>query len=129
MKRIVIGAVIVIGLIGTANAQFKAGDASKYPDLTDPVGLDAPGDLPDVAQCRGILSQIVLDIVNGADEDPADTFEKNRRAHPHMIMMPPPLDCASKLWRALKKEPRLTNFATVPEGTRALSLRQYPVNA
>src|SRR6476469_7778299 len=110
MKRIVIGAVLVIGLIGTANAQFRPGDASKYPNLTTPVVLAAPGDLPDVAQCRGILSQVVLDIVNGADEDPADSFEKNRRAHPHMIMMPAPLECASKLWRVLKKGPHLTNF-------------------
>src|SRR5437763_16701117 len=122
MKRIAIGTVIVIGLIGTANAQLKPGNASKYPNLTQPVLLAAPGDLPDVAQCRGILSQVVLDIVNGADEDPADTFEKNRRAHPHMIMMPAPLECASKLWRALKN-PHLTNFATVPEGTQALSIR------
>src|SRR3954452_14590041 len=116
MKRIVIGAVMAIGLIGIANAQFKAGDAPKYPNLMNPVVLAAPGDLPDVAQCRGLVSQVVLDIVNGADEDPADTFEKNRRAHPHMIMMPAPLECASKLWRALKKGPRLTSFATVPEG-------------
>src|SRR3954471_8408558 len=114
MKRIVVGAVIVIGLIGTANAQFKAGDASKYPNLTNPVVLAAPGDLPDVAQCRGILSQIVLDIVNGADEDPRDKFEKHRREHPHMMMMPPPLECASKLWQALKHNPNLANSATVP---------------
>src|SRR5258706_7865387 len=46
-----------------------------------------------------------------------------------MNMMPPPLDCASKLWGALKRQGHLTNFATVPAGTDLLSLRQYPVDA
>jgi hypothetical protein len=130
LKHIGLAIATLFLVIGTANAQINSprGTAS-YPNLRNPVVLAPPGGLPDVAQCRGILSQIVLDIVNGADEDPADTFERNRRAHPHMIMMPPPLDCASKLWQALKKNPHLSNFATVPVGTEAFSLRQYPVDA
>jgi len=130
MKRIVLGAVLVIGLVGSANAQPRSARAlANYPNLRNPVLLAAPADLPDVAQCRGILSQLILDRVNAAEEDPAETFEKNRREHPHMIMMPPTIECASKLWHALKKNPHLANFATVPEGTQAISLRQYPVNA
>jgi hypothetical protein len=58
---------------------------------------------PDIPQCREILNQEILDLVNAAAEDPAETFEKNRLAHPHSIMMPPPLDCASKLWVAARR--------------------------
>ncbi|HXH37206.1 MAG TPA: sialidase family protein, partial [Thermoanaerobaculia bacterium] len=129
MKRIGLTIATLFVIIGTANAQFSPKDASKYPNLTQPVLLAAPPDLPDVAQCRGILRQEILDLVNSADEDPADTFEKNRRTHPHMIMMPAPLECASKLWQALRKNPHLTSFAAVPTGTEGLSLRQYPVDA
>ena len=56
-------------------------------------------DVPDLPQCRGILSQVILDIVNGAVEDPATTFEKERGAHAGTIRMPAPIECASKLWQ------------------------------
>jgi len=130
MKRIVIAAVIAIVLIGSANAQPSSANAlASFPNLRNPVLLAAPADLPDVAECHGILSQVVLDIVNNANEDPAETFEKNRREHPHMIMMPAPLECASKLFQAIRRNPHFTSFASVPKGTEALSLRQYPVDA
>jgi hypothetical protein len=76
---------------------------------------------PDIPQCREIVNQEVLDIVNAASEDPAVTFEENRRAHPHMIMMPPPLDCASKLWLAVRRGPEP---AINPE---SLSLRRSSI--
>jgi hypothetical protein len=81
---------------------------------------------PDIPQCRGILKQEILDIVNAATEDPAEIFEKNRYAHPHMIMMPPPLDCASKLWKAARRGIHATEPEASPE---LLSLRQNPVDA
>jgi hypothetical protein len=129
MKRIVVAALLAIGLIGTAHAQPVTADAEKYPNLANPILLAQPADLPDVAECRGILSQVVLDLVNGSDDDPGEGYEKHRKQHPHMIMEPPPLECASKLWKALKKGGRLNSTATVPEGTEGLSLRQYPVDS
>jgi hypothetical protein len=79
---------------------------------------------PDIPQCREILNQQILDIVNAASEDPAETFERIRRAHPHMIMMPPPLDCASKLWVAARRSNRVAESVLSPE---LLSLRQNPI--
>jgi len=90
MKRLTVALAVVLFAFTFANAR-AAQDPSSGSSKTlsgAPVTL---ADLPDVAQCRGIMSQIVLDLVNNASEDPADTFEKNRRAHPHMIMMPAPL--------------------------------------
>src|SRR5262249_54748244 len=81
-----------------------------------PVLLTPPDDVPDVAQCRGILNQAILELVNNADEDPADTFEKNRRAHPHMLGMPATIECASKLFKVLKTKKVVGNFASVPSG-------------
>src|SRR5204863_115591 len=78
MRRITIAAVIFIGLVGSANAQFKPGDTSTYPNLLQPVVLAPPPDLPDVAECHGILSQIILDLVDPACQSPtggsANTF-------------------------------------------------------
>src|SRR6185369_13132954 len=128
MKRIATAVVALFCFAGIASAQPKNTTSDSYPNLMRPIVLAQPGDIPDVAQCRGILKQEILDIVNGASEDPAETYEKHRRAHPHMIQMPATIDCASNLWRALRK-PTLTNFATVPAGTEALSLRQYPVES
>jgi hypothetical protein len=81
---------------------------------------------PDIPQCREIMKQDILDIVNAASEDPAETFERIRRAHPNMIMMPPPLDCASKLWVAVRRNSRASESAISPE---FLSLRQNPIEA
>src|SRR3954447_4400631 len=130
MKRLSF-AVMVLSIAGAAAAQVpnQTPEAAALAKLAGPIVLAPPADLPDVAQCHGLISQIVLDIVNNADEDPAVTFEKNRRAHPNMMVMPAPLDCASKLWQALRRNPHLNNFATVPPGTEALSLTQYPVDA
>src|SRR4051794_35912250 len=100
MKRIVIGAVIVIGLIGTANAQPSSATAlANYSNLGSPVTLAAPGDLPDVAECRGILSQEILDIVNAAGEDPHDRFEQWRAEHHSMVEESLAIECQSKLWQ------------------------------
>ncbi|HJQ41425.1 MAG TPA: carboxypeptidase regulatory-like domain-containing protein, partial [Thermoanaerobaculia bacterium] len=130
MKRLFTAAIAVLVVAGSARAQFKPTDSAKYPNLLQPVVLAQPPDLPDVAECRGLISQIVLDLVNNADEDPGEKFEKHRREHPHMLMMPAPLECASKLFKALKRGPRLTgNSVTVPDGTDLISLRQYPVDS
>ena len=117
MKRLLLAVAAMVSFAGGASAQMRTDVRASF----KPVVL---ANVPDIAQCRGILKQEILDIVNNAVEDPADTFEKNRRAHPHMIMMPAPLDCASKLWQALNRNAHLLNFAKVPTGTEALSLRQ-----
>ncbi len=57
---------------------------------------------PDLVQCHGILKQEIIDMANTAIEDPVIAFEKNRRAHPHMIAIPPTTNCASALWRAAR---------------------------
>ncbi|MCU1267028.1 MAG: hypothetical protein JWM21_3346 [Acidobacteria bacterium] len=84
---------------------------------------------PDIPQCREILNQEILDLVNAASEDPAEVFEENRRAHPHMIMMPPPLDCASKLWLAARQNSRAANSTASAISAELLSLRQHPIES
>jgi hypothetical protein len=135
MKRIFAALVILLSVAGIASAAEAEesfpkprGHSEVVAKLSRPIVLATRPDLPQVAQCEDILSQEVIDIASNATEDPAETFEDNRRAHPHMIMMPPPIECASKLWQAFRGS-SLTNFATVPPGTEALSLRQYPVDA
>ncbi|HYU24803.1 MAG TPA: hypothetical protein VEO74_06345, partial [Thermoanaerobaculia bacterium] len=103
---------VMVSFAGGASAQMRSDVRASF----KPVVL---ADVPDIRQCRGILSQVILDLVNNAVEDPADSFEKNRRAHPHMIVMPAPLECASKLWQALNRNAHLLNFAKVPTGTEA----------
>jgi hypothetical protein len=139
MKRLVPALVVLLSLTGIASAQSdpdaEGADPRGHSDivaqLVRPILLTSRPDLPQIAECKDILSQQLLDLVDAATEDPAVTFETNRRKHPHMIMMPPPLECASKLWQAIRRSPQpgLTSFATVPPGTEALSLRQYPVDS
>jgi hypothetical protein len=131
MKRMFAAVVVLISLAGLATAEERPEAPPYYAalgKLARPILLATRPNLPDVPACDDILSQDVLNIVESATEDPAETFELNRRAHPHMIMMPPPIECASKLWQALQGT-NLTSFATVPAGTDFLSLRQYPVES
>jgi uncharacterized repeat protein (TIGR01451 family) len=72
-----------------------------------------------VPQCREILNQDVLDLANTSVEDPGEIFEANRRAHPHMIEMPPPVECASELWEAVRNPDRAP---VVPD---LINARQY----
>lgn len=83
------------------------------------VPLLTMGTAPNVPQCSGILRQNIIDRVNAATEDPAVTFEKNRRAHPHMVEMPPTIDCASALWRTIRTGP------PSPVDADAINSRQY----
>jgi hypothetical protein len=80
---------------------------------------------PNVPQCHGILRQEILDLVNAATDDPAETFEKNRRLHPHMIEMPPTLECASKLWLAVRRN----GAAQPPADPGAINRRQYSLES
>lgn len=87
----------------TANSQFFAqqpaqqAQGQKAPMLTLQTA-------PSISQCRAItLSQEMIDRVNAATEDPAVTFERHRREHPHMIKMPPTVECESGLWRAARR--------------------------
>src|ERR1700748_780252 len=82
------------GISPTPMAQAQNQTNNGAPAQTLTVPFLTMGTAPDVVQCRGILRQDIVDLVNAATEDPAVTFERNRRAHPHMIMMPPTLDCA-----------------------------------
>jgi hypothetical protein len=131
MKRMLAAVVVLFSLAGLATAEEHPEAPPYYAalgKLARPILLATRPNLPDVPACDDVLSQDVLNIVESATEDPAETFEINRRAHPHMIMMPPPIECASKLWQALQGT-NLTSFATVPAGTDLLSLRQYPVES
>ncbi|HVF67048.1 MAG TPA: sialidase family protein, partial [Pyrinomonadaceae bacterium] len=78
---------------------------------------------PEVAPCRDILNQDIIDLVNTSVEDPAEIFEANRRAHPHMIEMPPPTECASELWEAVRNPNRP---AVVPD---LINSRQYDLGS
>ncbi len=105
MKRIILGAVIVIGLIGTANAD------SKHSQRT------AKTDLPD---CRGVSSPARIEIAKTAKVDPAVTFAKKHRA----TAMPASVVCESKLWKALHGNPKVATKRSSrlsPDGQRALS--------
>src|SRR5258706_5227950 len=105
MKRIVIGAVIVIGLIGTANAD------SKRPQRT------AKADLPD---CRGISSPEGVESAKTAKVDPAVIFAKKHRA----TAMPSSVVCESKLWQALHGNVKVATKRSKrisPAGRSALS--------
>jgi len=81
MKRIVIGTVIVIGLIGTANADSKHAQRAK-------------ADLPD---CRGVSSPEQIASAKSAKSDPAVAFAKKHAK----TAMPASVVCQSKLWQAL----------------------------
>jgi hypothetical protein len=82
MKRIVIGAVIVIGLIGNAKAD------STHPQRTAPI------DLPD---CSGISTPARIESAKTAKTDPAVAFAKKHSK----TAMPASVVCESKLWQAL----------------------------
>jgi uncharacterized repeat protein (TIGR01451 family) len=88
-----------------------------------PVPVLTLANAPDVPQCREILNQDILDIANLSVEDPGEIFEANRRAHPHMIEMPPPVECASELWQAVREPERAP---VVPE---LINTRQYSLDA
>ncbi len=90
---------------------------------TRPVPVLTLENAPDVPQCREILNQDILDLVNTSVEDPGEIFEANRRAHPHMIEMPPPTECASELWTAVREPERAP---AVPE---LLNARAYSLDA
>src|SRR3954453_11874155 len=103
MKRIVVGAVILIGLIGTANAD------SKHPQRA------AKADLPD---CRGISSPEQIRSAKSAKADPAVAFAKKHRA----AAMPASVVCQSKLWQALHGNVKVaTSKRLSPDGQRAVS--------
>jgi hypothetical protein len=105
MKRIVIGAVLVLGLIGTANANSK-----------DPQRA-AKANLPD---CRGISSPEQIRSAKTANADPAVAFAKKHRA----TAMPASVVCQSKLWQALHGKIKVaTSKRLSPDGRRALSGR------
>src|SRR5438477_292012 len=108
-RGFVLALCVVSSLFAVRGANAQARSVGAYVNPPQPAWL-APPDLPDVPECRGILSQSILDAVNAAKEDPAETFEKHRRANPHMIMLSPPQECASKLWRVVNRDPRLENF-------------------
>jgi uncharacterized repeat protein (TIGR01451 family) len=86
---------------GASRSEVFAQDPAQKPTQVPVLTLQ---NAPDVPQCRLVgVRQEILDEVNAATEDPAVTFEKNRRLHPHMIEMPPTVECASGLWRAARR--------------------------
>jgi hypothetical protein len=125
MLTLFVGAVMTAPQVSLASKEVKV---SPYSQTVNSVGgqtrsipLVTLENAPDVPQCRGLLTQDMLDVVNEALEDPAEIFETNRRAHPHMVMMPPPVECESQLWKAAR-QPGGLQTAVSPY---SLSLREY----
>lgn len=58
-----------------------------------------PAGVPEVAECRGVLTPEILDRVNAATQDPATTFKKQ---HGRTAAMPASVKCSSRLWQALQ---------------------------
>ena len=89
---------------GVSAQEFEQEPQSQVQQPTQKVPTLTLQNAPVVAQCHNlVLNQNIIDMANAATEDPAVTFEKNRRLHPHMIMMPPTVECASGLWRAARR--------------------------
>jgi hypothetical protein len=82
MKRIVTGAVLALGLIGTASADSKHQQRA------------ANAKLPD---CRGISSPEQIRSAKTANAAPAVAFAKKH----HATAMPASVVCQSKRWQAL----------------------------
>src|SRR5260221_7053138 len=78
-------------------------------------------DVPQLTQCRGLLTQALLDRVLNATEDPGETFEKMRRARRNMMEAPPWIECESKLWKSLNRHTGL--FNVTPQASGPLSLQ------
>lgn len=77
-------------------------------------------DVPQLAQCRGLLTQALLDRVINATEDPGETYEKVRRARRNMAETPPWVECESKLWSSLNRKTGL--FNVIPQSSGPLGL-------
>src|SRR5438067_10728289 len=74
-------------------------------------------DVPEVAECNGILTAELIEEVKGLARDPADVFEEWRRANRSMVEASPLVECRSKLWQALQHKSGLSSHAVVPQGT------------
>src|SRR3954467_4417899 len=111
-RSIAVSAVLMI--CAAAAITFVARSSAKTAERVGPAASGMPSatpervplltlqNAPDVPGCSTVMSQTVLDIANAAIEDPAETYEANRRAHPNMVMMPPTVECASELWKAVR---------------------------
>src|ERR1044071_4140394 len=109
MKRMLLVAAAIVSFVGGASAQMPPAPPSMQ-------AVVLASEVPAVAECRGTRTQAIFDRASQAQSDPAEDFENNRRAHPHMLMMPAPVACASKLYRALHRR-RLLSSAKAPTGT------------
>ena len=109
----------------TAQDQAKSIDGASTQEKSTP--LLTLQSAPDIPQCREILNQAILDLVNTASEDPAETFERNRQAQPHSMMLPSPLNCASKLWMAAHRNSSASESVDSAMSSESLSLRQNPI--
>ena len=125
MLTLFVAAVMTAPRVSLANKEVKV---TRYSQTENPSALQTRTvplvtltNAPDVPQCRGLLNQDMVDVVNEAAEDPAEIFERNRRAHPHMIMMPPPVECESQLWKAARQSGGLQTAVS----PYSLSLREY----
>ena len=113
---------LLLALLFVIAAAFAFGDDA--PLFPQPVVL--ANDLPDVAECHGILRQEIVDLVRAAQEDPHDTFERWRQEKRSMMEESPVIECQSALWKALRHLQSglaSTNAVTVPSGTAGFNLR------
>ena len=85
MKRFsrVLAATVLAGLPFLVQAQVPDPAAEALARLSRTITL---ADLPDVAECRGVhLPPEAIDRVNGASEDPHETFERWRMERRSMV--------------------------------------------
>src|SRR5436309_13253811 len=80
-----VGAVLALAAFGALEAAPPTQPSATPTVATGKVPFLTLKTAPDVPQCHGVLKQDIIDLVNSASEDPGVTFEKNRRAHPHMV--------------------------------------------
>ncbi|MBV8520022.1 MAG: IPT/TIG domain-containing protein [Acidobacteria bacterium] len=113
-------AVLLCFVVGTtAFAEEDRGMVS----LLHPVVMDDDIEVPG---CDAVLTQTMVAAVRSMTVDPLVTFEEWRTAHRSMMEASPVIECQSRLWRELAHAEGLGNTASVPEGTKGLSLRPSP---
>jgi hypothetical protein len=85
MKHIAIAALTLLSLAGSVSAHA----APRRVELTEAAAIP---------QCRGVITEEIFDLANGATADPAVTFAKERKT--------PRIECASRIWKARLRNPK-----------------------
>ena len=97
---------ILLLALMTSTLSAAAATESKVETAKESVPTTAAAaDLPDIPQCRGALSQDIVNIVQGATQNPRKALERMRRQGTGNLSKVS-VDCAGRLWQAL--HPKMT---------------------